>query len=300
MEVIIIGSGPAGINAAIYASQAGYKVTILAGSNPGGLLNTTEKVENYLGFQDISGKNLVKEFLSHGEKYSTIKNETVKIVKKDEKGFTIETHEGEIYKSNYVIVASGSNPKKIQILEPMDNYGVSYCAICDGFFYKGQNVMVVGGGNAAFEAVEYLSKICKKVYLVHRSDQFKSFDYMQQRVKNLENVKIITFAEVSGFSRDEDGLLKAIEIKEKDKIQNIEVSGVFVHIGHTPQSNFINFCEKDLLGYILVDRNQKTNIPGLSACGDCIAYRDGFEVMKQAIVAAAQGCIAALFLDKYN
>jgi thioredoxin reductase (NADPH) len=306
IRIGIIGSGPAALTAAIYLCLAGYDVHIFTGYSMGGLLNTTDIVNNYPGNYNILGKNLAGNFYEHlkniikdNESKSIISEEEVISLKFAESKKIIETYSG-TYEFDYVILGTGSNPKKLGVIGE-DLLGISYCAICDGNFYKDKVVMVIGGGETALQDTIYLSNIAKKVYLVHRRDTFRSHtDSNVKRVQELAEegkVEIILNTTVTKF--EGDGFLRSVYLSNGKKY---EINGVFVAIGHLPATGFIQDYEdgygvEKSHGYILVNDNYETNINGFFAVGDVIKFKNNDrERYNQAIIAASEGCTAALYL----
>ncbi len=292
-DIVVIGGGGAGCTATIYGVTSGKSVIMIMGPLIGGLISTTSYVDNYTGFIGISGMELASKFEEHAAKYAKeiiydyVTNiDTVnKIVYTGQ--FTIQCKS--------IIIATGSSPKKLNLPSEtkFENKGVSYCAICDGFLFKNKDVAVVGGGNSAFEQVQYLSNLANHVYLIHRSKTFRAFDQLQKVVTNLKNVTIILDEEIEEFIGDDH--LHSIQLKNSGKILNIQ--GAFIAIGHTPNSNFIDNVEKHD-GYIVVNSSLSTNISGIFACGD-VSYNPNIIKYKQAIVACSEGCIAALKASEY-
>jgi thioredoxin reductase (NADPH) len=292
VDFLIVGSGAAGCSAAIYLGMGGYKGVIVSGSLPGGLLTSTKEVDNYLGFQMIDGQVLANNMVDHAKKYAEIIYDSV--ISIDSKEKIVQTSLFSI-KTKVIIIASGSFPKKLQLESEkrLENRGISYCAVCDGFLFKNKVVAVIGGGNSAFEETIYLSKICKKVYLIHRRNKFRGFKQLEEKVQNLVKegkVEIILNEEVQEFVADQNECLSEIQLKN----QKIQVQGAFVAIGYIPNSSFVNDIEKNE-EYIVVNNKYETSEKGVYACGDVI-YNNSY---KQAIVAAASGCIAALEANHY-
>lgn len=302
-NVIIIGSGPAGHTSALYLARANLKPLMLEGDSrgdiiSGGLLTTTKLVENYPGFsKGINGYDLTEEFKEQSIKFGTniISETALKINKLDDNIFEVHTI-NTIYKTKAIIIATGSNPTKLNIpgYDQFWHKGVSTCAICDGSFYKNDIVAVVGGGDSACEDALHLANIAKEVYLIHRRDKLRASKIMIDRV--LQNEKIIPIwnsevIEISGNKSVEE-----ITIKSTDNIiTKLEVNGIFVAIGHVPNSGFVSsFIDTDSSGYIKTNRKLETNIKGIWAVGD---VQDPY--YRQAITAAGTGCIAALEVERW-
>lgn len=289
-DIVVVGGGVAGCTAAIYGGMSGKKVLLITGPLLGGLLSTTKIVDNYTGIPDIDGGDLANNMVEHAKKYSTVLCDSVTEIDVNNK--IVKTYMDSI-STKAIIIATGSSPKKLHLPSEyaLENKGISYCAICDGFLFKDQDVAIIGGGNSAFEQVKYLAGICKSVTLIHRSEKFRAFQELQDDVKKLTNVKIITNEEVQEFCGDN----KLTSIKLKN--QSINVTGAFVAIGHIPNCSFVN-VEKTEDGYIKVKKNYETNVNGIFACGDVI-FNEHMVRYNQAIVAGAEGCIAALETIKY-
>lgn len=282
-SVIIIGAGFAGCSAAIYIGMNRNKETkdcaIISGDNPGGLINTTEIVDNYLGYPGISGYELGTKMVEHARSYADIVNDLVIDIKTEGNMKLVETYHS-IYKCRSVIIASGSSPRKLnQIPDAL------YCAICDGFLYKNKVTAVIGGGNSAFEAALYLSEVCDKVYLIHRTDKFRAFTMLQDQLKMKKNVEVVVNEEAKSFHEN--------KLYLKHKILH-EIDGVFVSIGHIPNTSFAKILKQDDLNYIEVDDHFETSISGIFAVGDVVKND-----YNQGIIAAGDGAKASLNAIKY-
>lgn len=300
---IIIGSGPAGYTAGIYASRAELKPILYTGSNHGGQINTTTLVENYPGFhKGIMGPDLIKYFKKQAERFGTIIkfNNVVKVNLTNIIGgvHKIYLNNKNIIKTYGVIVATGALPKYLGLRNELRlrGYGVSNCAVCDGFFYKKKRVVIVGGGDSSIESVIYLSKICEKIYLVVRKNNLKASKIMQKRIFKIKNLEILFNHEIQDVIGDK--VVSGIKlINNKTQCENtINVSGIFITIGNIPNTKiFENQLNLDEKGYIITKKiNTKTNIPGVFACGDVQDH-----IYRQAITSAGTGCMAALDLEKY-
>ncbi|WP_312557189.1 thioredoxin-disulfide reductase [Empedobacter brevis] len=301
-DVIIIGSGPAGYTAAIYAARANMNPLILTGMEPGGQLTTTTDVENFPGYPEaVTGPELMADLQKQAERFGTeIKYEYVTEVSFGEKEgdvHTVKSNNGE-YTTRSIIISTGATAKYLG-LDDETKYagsGVSACATCDGFFYRGKDVAVVGGGDTAAEEATYLSKLCNKVYLLVRKDEMRASKAMQDRVANTHNLEVLYNHELIG--------LEGNNVVEKAKIINnvtneekeLIVDGVFIAIGHKPNTDlFKGKLNMDETGYLITqDRSYKTNVSGVFAAGD---VQDS--VYRQAITAAGSGCAAALDAERY-
>lgn len=293
-DIIIIGSGIAGLTSAIYALNNKRKVLILESQTYGGQIINSNIINNYPGFLEISGFDLMTNIYNQVKNLGgVIKYEEVLEITKNKKVIT----KNETYEAKSIIISTGLSPRKLN-LENEDKFigkGISYCATCDGSFYKDKVVMVVGGGNTAIEDVIYLSNICKKVYLVYRRKELRKDVNLTEKVKELSNVEIIYNSNIEKLNGDES--LNSVDIINKDtgKITNIIIDGLFVAIGKIPSGNIF----KDLLnvtenGYIITDEDCHTNIDGIYAAGDIRKKR-----LRQLVTAASDGAIAAIEAIKY-
>jgi thioredoxin reductase (NADPH) len=299
--VVIIGSGPAGYTAAIYAARAQLSPILLEGSvTAGGALMNTTEVENFPGFQKgIMGPALMEEMRAQAEKFGTrfVTDDAVKVdLKGDVK--TIQDGSGNTYLAKSVILATGSGYKKIGLPkeETLSGRGVSYCATCDGFFFKEQAIAVVGGGDSALEEATFLTRFASKVYLIHRRNELRASRIMQQRAQNDPKIEFVWNSQVIDILGEE----KVTGVRIKDTVtgdeRNIELTGLFVAIGHVPRSELlIGQIELDANGYVKTQsESTKTNIEGVFACGDLVDH-----VYRQAITAAGTGCQAALDAERF-
>ena len=301
-KVIIIGSGAAGLTAAIYAARANLNPIVIEGIQPGGQLTITTDVENYPGYADVvQGPWMMEQMRSQAIKVGAriINDIVVKIdLKKNEKMVVLDSNKSLI--ADTIIIATGAQAKWLG-LESENKYngrGVSACATCDGFFYRNKEVAVVGGGNTAVEEALYLSNICTKVSLIHRRDELRSEKILQNRLFSKKNINIIWNNEVSEILGDENGVnaLKLISTKQ-NKTEIIKVDGVFIAIGHSPSTKpFKDVLEMDKEGYIIAQKpgTTITNLDGVFAAGDCVD-----KIYRQAVTAAGMGCMAALDAEKW-
>jgi len=296
-DLVIIGGGPAGITAGIYGERAGLKTIIIEKLAVGGQAVNTYHIENYPGFPDgISGQELMDRFRKQCEKFGTkIVYDEIHRIEKGGDIFSVQGMEAS-YKGKAIIVATGAEPKKLDIPGEKEytGRGVSYCAVCDGAFFKDKLVTVIGGGDAALEEAEYLTKFAKKVYIVHRRDEFRAQKIIQNRV--LKNEKIQPVLNKVPISIKGDTFVKAIELKDTKtgEISELEVDGIFVYVGVLPMTSFLpkNVLYDD--GTILINEKLMTPIEGMFAAGDCVK-----DAPKQVITAAADGAKAALFAYEY-
>jgi thioredoxin reductase (NADPH) len=303
VDVVILGSGPAGNTAAIYLGRAGLKPVVLAGiSAPGGALTNTTDVENFPGFPNgVSGAELVGLQQKQAEKFGAIyEYDEAADVDFSQSVKKITTEMGEIYHAKAVIITTGSVYRKLGVVgeEEFAGRGVSYCATCDGFFFKERDLVVVGGGDTAMEEALYLANLASSVKLIHRRDAFRSSQIMEDRVRKHENIEIITPAVIEEIVGGESGKVEKIVLKntEDNSVSELPVSGVFVAIGSDPQTTFLKGkVELTDSGYVKIDgHSPKTNVPGVFAAGDC-ADPD----YRQAIVAAGSGAKAAIEAERY-
>ena len=302
VDVLIIGSGPAGYTAAIYASRAGLNPLLISGLEPGGQLTITTDVENFPGFENpIQGPWLMEQMKKQAQTYGTrVLNDYVTKVEFNSNIHEVET-EKEKFKAHTVIIATGAKAKWLNIdgEETFRGFGVSACATCDGFFYKNQVVGVVGGGNTAVEEALFLSNLCKEVILIHRREQLRAEKILQDRLFQKKNIKLIwntTVEKVLGNVKEKSisGIL--IKDQKNEKTKELKLDGFFVAIGHSPTTElFQKKLEMDKEGYILTDADStKTNIDGVFAAGDVTD-----KIYRQAVTAAGMGCMSALEAENF-
>ena len=301
-KVIIIGSGPAGLTAAIYAARANLNPLVIEGIQPGGQLTITTDVENYPGYADVvQGPWMMEQMRSQALNVGArIINDVVISVdfKRDKKSITLDSNK--ILCSDTVIIATGAQAKwlGLESESKFNGKGVSACATCDGFFYRNKEVAVIGGGNTAVEEALYLSNICSKVTLIHRRDELRSEKILQKRLFAKDNITVTWNNVVKEIIGDENGV-HSLELKStnSNKTEIIKVEGVFVAIGHSPSTApFKGVIKLDKEGYIVAQNpgTSITNIEGVFAAGDCVD-----KVYRQAVTAAGMGCIAALDAEKW-
>ena len=303
MNTIIIGSGPAGYTAAIYAARADLKPIIYTGLEPGGQLTTTTEVDNFPGYpQGVDGPTMMNELKEQAERFGT-KVEIDFISKvdfsKDKGGIhKLYTQNGDEIKSKTVIISTGASAKYLGLEseQRLIGGGVSACAVCDGFFYKNQDVAIVGGGDTAIEEATYLAKICTNVTMLVRKDYFRASKAMQNRLSNFDNIKVLFNHEVEEVIGE--NVVDGLKIKNNltNNVSELKITGLFIAIGHSPNTDiFKGLVDMDDSGYILTDKTStKTNIPGVFAAGD-VQDKD----YRQAITAAGTGCMAALDAERY-
>lgn len=295
-DLIIVGMGPAGMSAAVYAQRSGLNILVFERDIPGGLINKTTNIDNYLGFNDILGPDLALEMFKHfKDSKIPYKFKEVKKITLDGDYKLVHTEE-EVYKAKAVIVATGRKNKKLKLsnAEELEGKGISYCALCDGKLYKDQDVAIVGAGNSAFEEGQYLAKICNKVYILNRFKESAVFadDILYKDMKSRDNVEIINEVLTEQLISDENGKLSSIVLDNK---REIPVKGLFVYMGYEQASEIVDgLGVTNDFGYIKVDNLQETSVKGLYACGDIIHKK-----IYQIINAASEGAEAAINANKY-
>ncbi len=299
-NVIIIGSGPAGYTAAIYAARANLKPILVSGFQPGGQLTITTDVENYPGYEDpIQGPWLMEQMQKQAAHVGTeIINSQVTEVFLNEKIKKLNLDNGTTLNTKTVIISTGAQARWLGLDNEakFQGHGLSACATCDGFFFKDKEVAVIGGGNSAAEEALFLTKFATKVYLVHRRDKLRAEKILQDRLKQNSKIEFIWNSEVTKFNGNDD--LESIDLlnKQDNKISNLKIDGVFIAIGHDPATQlFKGQLKMDDSGYIITDPDStKTSIEGVFAAGD---VKD--KIYRQAVTAAGMGCMAALEVEKY-
>jgi len=301
VKVLIIGSGPAGYTAAIYASRAGLKPVLYTGGQPGGQLTITNDVENFPGYPDgINGPEMMIDLQKQAERFGTdIRYGMITAVNFDSYPLEVTVDEKETLLAESVIISTGASAKYLGLPseEKFMNKGVSACAVCDGFFYKDMDVAVVGGGDSAAEEATYLANLCPKVYLIVRRDEMRASKIMQQRVINTPNIEVLWNTETEEILGDDSGVtgMRVVNNQSGEK-KEIAVKGFFVAIGHTPNTDiFKDYLEMDESGYIkTIPGTTKTNIEGVFATGDAQDH-----VYRQAVTAAGTGCMGALDAERF-
>ncbi len=300
VKVLIIGSGPAGYTAAIYAARADLKPVVYQGMQPGGQLTTTTDVENFPGYPDgVDGNQMMEDLRRQAERFGTdIRWGVISSVDFSSKPYKVVADETKTILADAVIIATGATAKWIGLEseQKLRGYGVSACATCDGFFYKGQDVAIVGGGDSALEEATYLAKLCKKVYLVHRRKEFRASKAMQHKAFNTHNIEMMlgyTPVEVTGEKAVDGFIIKNVETGE---LKKLDVQGLFVAIGHTPNSEiFKGQVDMDEAGYIkTIPGKTQTSVEGVFAAGDIQDH-----IYRQATTAAGTGCMAAIEAERY-
>ena len=299
-KVVIIGSGPSGLTSAIYTARAALSPVVISGMQPGGQLTTTSIIENWPGFVDgIDGNKLMNDMREQAEKVGArmLTGSVTKVEVTNKGTFLIKRDYEEDIEAKVVIVATGASAITLPLpsKDKLMGYGLSTCAVCDGFFYRNKKVAVVGGGDSAMEEAMYLSKLASEVILIHRSDKFRASKAMQERVIANPKIKIIYSTDVIDTLANDKGLTGIVTKDKSGKTNEIMVDGLFMAIGHHPNTDFVKgLVNMDEKGYILTQNGTHTNIPGLFAAGD---VED--KLYRQAITAAGRGCQAALQAEKY-
>ncbi|MEY8523540.1 thioredoxin-disulfide reductase [bacterium 1XD8-76] len=291
-DVIIIGAGTAGLTAAIYALRAGKSVLVLEQGTYGGQIVNTPKVENYPGIEQISGYEFASGLFKQAEKLGMeYRNEKVIGVRQEGTCKVVET-EGEIYEAVALVLATGAKnrPLGVERETELTGRGISYCATCDGMFFRGKKVAVVGGGNTALEDAAFLSNYCEQVYVIHRRETFRGEDKLVKELREKANVEFLlnkTVQELKG-----DTTLQAVMLRDKNsgEVSRLEIDGLFVAIGQVPENGiFADLLELDEGGYIVAGEDCRTNVEGIFAAGDCRR-----KTVRQLTTAAADGAVAAL------
>jgi len=301
-RMLILGSGPAGLSAAIYGARAGMEPIVVQGLQPGGQLTITTDVENYPGFRDvIQGPWLMQEMQAQAEHVGTrMMWDTIVSVDLSGPKFTATGDGGDIYEGDTLVIATGAQAKWLGVPgeAELGGRGVSACATCDGFFYRGKKVAVIGGGNTAVEEALYLTNHSEDVTLIHRRDSLRAEKILQDRLFAHPNVTIMWNKTVERFVAAEDGKLGALALVDTQtgEKSDLAVDGAFVAIGHAPATElFKGKLEMDANGYLIVEPGTpKTVIPGVFACGDVMDH-----IYRQAVTAAGTGCMAALDAERY-
>ncbi len=305
IKCLIIGSGPAGYTAAIYAARADLRPVLYQGMQPGGQLTITTEVDNFPGYPEgVQGPEMMEQFKKQAERFDTdVRWGVITEVDLSRRPFKAKTDEGKLLEAQIVIIATGASAKWLGLKSEAEynGSGVSACATCDGFFYKDLDVAVVGGGDTAAEEASYLANLARKVYLIHRRDELRASKVMQKRVFNKKNVEVLWNTVPKEITGESEGMGKKVtgvilENVKTCKEKKLDIDGFFVAIGHKPNSDiFKGQLDMDEYGYIITSPNStKTNIPGVFAAGD---VQDS--VYRQAVTAAASGTMAVMEADQF-
>lgn len=297
-DLIIIGAGPAGLTAALYASRAGLKTLVLEKGIIGGQIATTPVIENWPGTEQISGIELMEAFAKHAKKFGTEIKENHEVLgfEEDKNEKIVITRKGN-FKAKAIIISTGAREKKLGVKgeDEFKGRGVSYCAVCDAPFYRDKIVAVIGGGNSALEEANYLSNFAKKVFIIHRRSSFRAEKAVEEKVRKNNKIELILdtiVEEILGENK-----VTGIKIKnlKTNEVKILEVDGVFIYIGMQPNSEFVKGkVELDSAGYIKINEKGETSVKGVFAAGDVTS-----SLVKQVITSAAEGARAAIFAEKY-
>ena len=303
-NVVIVGSGPAGYTAALYTARADLDPLVIEGFAWGGLLQQTTDVENYPGYRDgVLGPEMMQEFRDQAERFGTrfITDDATKLELSDDPGGVHVVHVGDQQiRTRAVVLAMGAEPKKLGVPgeQELAARGVSYCATCDAAFFRDADTIVVGGGDTAMEDATFLAKFARKVYVVHRREEFRASAIMRQRAEETENIELLTPYVVECLEAADSGALGRVILRniKDDSTRELEVSGSFIAIGHRPNSELVEGqLDLDGEGYVLVEsRSTRTKLPGVFAAGDLTD-----RVYRQAVTAAGTGCMAALDAEAF-
>jgi thioredoxin reductase (NADPH) len=299
-DVIIVGGGPAGLCAAMYAGRGMLKTLLLERGMPGGELLNTDVIEDYIGFEHILGRELAEKMTSHAKKFGAeFLTDTVQTVERDgDGGFVVRTELERTFYAPAVIVTAGGTPSKLNVPGEKEyaGRGVSYCAVCDGAFFKGETLAVVGGGDAAVEEADYLTRYADKVYIVHRRDQLRASAILQQRARSNPKIAFVWNKVVEEVEGEARGVTR---LRLKDTVTGdvspLPVGGVFIFVGFRPNTGIVKeHFQHDAQGYIVTDTNMMTSIPGLFAAGDVRV-----QLTRQITTAVGDATTAAIAVEKY-
>lgn len=301
-EVVIIGAGPAGMCAGMYAGRAMMNTVVLERGAPGGELLNTEIIEDYPGFEHVLGHELATKFHEHAAKFGALfkLGVTVRTLRKRDDGlFECETDDGDTYLSPTAIITAGGTPVKLGVPGELEyaGKGVSYCAICDGAFFRNQTIAVVGGGDAAAEEADFLTRYASKVYLIHRRDELRASKILQRRLFDNAKIEPIWDTVVEQVDADDQGIVSNLRLRNVNTGagRNLAATGMFVFIGFRPNTGLIEgHVEHDEMGYLKTDTNMQTSIPGLFAAGDLRA-----QLTRQVTTAVGDATTAAIAAEKY-
>lgn len=300
LDLIIIGGGPAGLCAAMYAGRGMLKSVLLERGATGGELLQTEKIEDYPGFESILGRELAEKMTSHALKFGAdIRQENVEEVRRAVDGtFEVATSLGKVFRAPAVILTAGGTPTKLDVPGELEyaGRGVSYCAVCDGAFFKGETIAVVGGGDAAVEEADYLTRYAEKVYVIHRRDEFRASKILQERLLANPKIEVIWNKRVRKIVGEPSGM-KGLELEDTvtGGVTMLAATGCFVFIGFRPNTGIVKeHFAHDASGYMITDDRMMTSIPGLFAAGDVRV-----QVTRQVTTAVGDATTAAIAVEKY-
>ncbi len=297
-DTIVIGGGPGGYTAALYAARAGFSTLVLEKLAPGGQMGTTDVIENYPGFPEgVNGFDLALEMQKGAERFG-VQTRLSEVLSVELAGIVkqVRTKDG-AYQARTVVLATGAYPRELGLPRERElrGRGVSYCATCDGMFYRGKTVAVVGGGNTAAADALYLSRLCEKVYLIHRRDKLRASRSYGEQLQKLENVEFLWDSQVEELLYGEKITGLRVQNKKSGVSKELSCDGVFVAVGQLPNTElFRDQVETDSMGYVLADETTRTNLPGVYAVGD---LRE--KPLRQVVTAAADGAVAAHFMEEY-
>lgn len=297
-DTIIIGGGPGGYTAALYAARAGFSALVLEKLSPGGQMATTDQIDNYPGFpQGVNGFQLALAMQKGAQRFGA-QTELAEVLQVDLRGPVKEVvTQKETYRAPTVVLATGASPRELGLPgeRELRGRGVSYCATCDGMFYRGKTVAVVGGGNTAAADVLYLSRLCEKVFLIHRRDQLRASRVYLEPLKQAENVEILWDSQVTELLYGETLTGAKVRNKKTGEVKELSLDGLFLAVGQLPNTQlFQGQVELDAAGYVVADETTRTNLPGVFAVGDLRQ-----KPLRQVVTAAADGAVAAHFLEEY-
>jgi len=298
-DLVVLGAGPAGLTAGLYGARAGLKTTVLETKSPGGQILLTDHIFNYPGFPDgITGRELAGLFHRQAETYGCRIATRVGTVglSVSTTGFSVST-QNETYQTRTVVIATGGGPRRLNAPgeKKFSGAGISYCAVCDGNFFEGLDVVVIGGGDSALEEAAYLSRICNHVFVVHRRDSFRGCDACQCLLRSRPNISALMGTVVKEFQGNE--VLESVRLAKADdaKEWDLKVSGAFIYVGHIPNTSFLpEAILKDADGWVITDENMSTSLPGVFAAGDVRR-----KTVKQVSTAVGDGALAAMMAEKH-
>ncbi len=299
-DVIVVGGGPAGLCGAMYAGRGMLRTLLIERGLPGGELLNTELIEDYIGFESILGRELAEKMTNHAKKFGAeiVTDMVDSIEKTSDGGFEVRTALSKTYEAPAVILTAGGTPTKLEVPGEIEyaGKGVSYCAVCDGAFFKGETIAVVGGGDAAVEEADYLTRYVEKVYLIHRRDQLRASPILQRRLFDNPKIEVMWNKVVEEIQGDERGA-KQVQLKDTQTHESstLAVTGVFIFIGFRPNSDLIKgHFDHDENGYVITDTNMMTSIEGLFAAGDLRQ-----QLTRQITTAVGDATTAAIAVEKY-
>lgn len=300
-DVIIVGAGPAGMCAALYTGRSMLRTVVLERGIPGGELLNTEKLDDWIGEKSILGWELAKKFEEHSREFGAeyVTANVTSVTRRDDGTFDAITDVGEIYHAPAVIVTAGGTPVKLGIPGELEyaGKGVSYCAICDGAFFKQQVIVVVGGGDAAVEEADFLTRYASKVYVIHRRDEFRASRILVERLAANPKVEVLWNTVADEILGDEQGLMKGIQLRDvkTDAVRTLDATGCFVFVGFRPNTGIIDgHFDHDAMGYVVTDTMMQTSIKGLFAAGDLRS-----QLTRQVTTAVGDATTAAIAVEKY-